>query len=339
MDPKDTAVNGNGSQDTTSTAPATVETQAQGANTIPGAVDTSANQSPVIDDSDFDDLDAANPVTGTDATQGDTDDNSVQSEGTDNNADPNNGDGTNNGDATDANPRTKDARLEQLDREIAELRQQYATQPNGDVRGRVAERDFLQQQIDRSTLQGAQLEIEQRLLDMVNPDTGDYYSPEDAGSIARNAVLQVERQQVGQRSYELGIERNQHIISGEVNQALREFSIFDDKSPQYDENAANLAGKHLMDAYITEPVVGRDGRQLTGQDGQPLIRVVGIKTSPYQIMKDVAEGVARYTSSAQAKATTDMARQASGADIPLNGNTTATRKDPGADFDEAWDDV
>lgn len=240
-------------------------------------------------------------------------------------------------------PHTKEARTQQLGQEIADLKKELGLEPNADVRGMVAERNLLRE-LQQANSRSTELEVQQRLLDMTNPETGDYYTPEEAARLARYAVAESERGQIGVETYRLSVQRNQSVIANETQKAIQDFPIFSEKlpdgtdNPDYDPGAANLAGRHLLDAFVMEPVVDERGQKVLDANGQPRMQVVNIKSSPYQIMKEVAEQVARYKSQAEAKATTAAARQANGADIPINGNTAVKRPEAGADFDEAFDE-
>lgn len=238
----------------------------------------------------------------------------------------------------------RDARIEKLDNEIGELRQRLGIEPNVDVRVAVKERNLLREMAEVD-IRSQQLQLERELLGMENPNSGDLYTPNEAASIARAAAAEAEANQVQAQSRELTIERNQGIIEREVSTAMSQFPIYQEtlpngqQNPAYDKQATELAGQHLLDAYITEPVLNQQGQQTIDQNGQPQFRVVGIKRSPIEILKSVATSVESYRKNAEGKAAQNLSRQSASADVPLNGSPGAKRKDSDEQaFDEVFAD-
>lgn len=253
----------------------------------------------------------------------------------------------------------KESRIEQLTREIAELRTSIGVEPNADIRSLVAEKNLLQE-ISATQIKRASIELETKLLDMTNPDTEEPYTPDEAHLMAQRAAIEAQGEQESHREYELNVQRNQSVLQSDTQRALTEFPIFvkllpgippkladglDNPAainPKYDPVAAELAGNQINDTFT----IGDTGKK--DKDGKPIMGVIGAKRSPYEIMKSVAETTAKYKTQAEsqreadkaeaeAKAATALSKQANGADVPVSGNTGARTKDPGADFDEAFD--
>lgn len=247
-----------------------------------------------------------------------------------------------------AKPKGKEARIAQLKAQIAELEKPDTTEPNADIRATVARKNLAEEQsaldneaMTQSQIRSAGLELEQKLLDQTNPETGEAYTPDEANLMARRATLQATRVVESQKAFSDGVKHNQTVINTETQRAMAEFPIFVEKlpdgtpNPAYDEAAANLAGNQLMDAYVFVDTGKKD------KDGQPITVVGNIKRSPYEILKSVADQAAKYKSQAEATARTAADEQSANADLPAFGNTAATKKgDPaGKDFDDAFDEM
>lgn len=239
-----------------------------------------------------------------------------------------------------AKPKGKDARIAELEAQIAKFTAPGTTEPNADIRLKVAEKNLAEEQMSNTQIRNAGLELEQKLLDQTNPETGDPYTPDEANLMARRATLQATRVVESRKAYNEGVQHNQQVIQTELQRGFSEFPMFVEKlpdgtpNPAYDEEAANLAGQHLLDAYLTAD----SGKQ--DKDGRPVPLVVGIKRSPYEILKSVADQAARYQQKATAAARSSADEQSANADIPAFGNTTHKKVDPaGADFDTAFDEL
>lgn len=358
------AVNDSGKEVTPPAAPATADNDTSTAVSDPStqtddmAVDTDG------EDNWLDDVDKANPLKPEDlaSEEGAEDDNNLPAEG----SETPDGDKPKDGDEADKSKEgdqpaadddksketpqnAKDVRVEKLTEEIKDLKQSLGLEPNADVRSLVAERNALKD-MQSAQIRKAGLDLERRLLNMTDPDTGEAYRPEDAARIARAATIDAEGTVASQEAYDLGVQRNQQLMERETLKAMSDFPIFmrtlpdGTDNPDYDPELAELAGQHLNDAFVLEDSGKKD------KDGKPIPVVVNIKRSPYEIMKSVADQATRLKSQSQAEkdrvaaeaeanATTNISRQAAGADVPVSGNTSSSRNDTaGADFDEAFDE-
>lgn len=363
-------VNSNGSEDTTTTAPTTVTNTDSDTSNGDAANHVEPNTSTIIDDSDFDDIDKANPLKPEDIANGDLEDSEEDNETDTAAIDSDKGknteaDGVKKPEAssetdttvTDADkPTGKQSRMSQLQEEIDGLKQNLGIGQNTDVRALVAERNSLRE-LQAANIRKAGIDLERKLLDEVDPDTGEPYTPETANRMARAATIEAEQEAASQEKYTLEVEHNQRTIQQDTERAIASFtgtngnSIFQEKladgsdNPDYDEIAAELAGQHLMDAFVFEDTGKKDA------DGKPITQLVNIRRSPYEIMKSVADATQKYKSTneaehkaalaaAEARAATNIAKQANGADIPTSGNTATTKaNNSGDDFDEEWDNA
>lgn len=191
----------------------------------------------------------------------------------------------------------------------------------------------LKEQIERLSLQETQLASEQELLNEVNPETGEYYTPQEVERIAFQQARETQQQSIAQQRYELQVQQNQQTIQSEASQALQDFSMFDAKpdangnptNPLYDLQAAKDA-----DALLSKSLIFNDKGVL-----------VGSSLSPYQIYKSIADSAERAATRAQtvgqANAQRATEKMLANADVPT-GNSQATKDTDLDDFDKAFDD-
>lgn len=363
MPDTDTGVKPEGSDDSTATAAPADQT----GNTETSQVDTQGNAATDttgtdFTDEDFDDIDEAHPIKPEDITSDENEDKDDDDEDEDPakpEGDKPKDEAAEAGKAPDGTkppevetkPTGKEAREAKLKEEIKDLREGLGIEPNADIRSLVAERNSLRQ-LQEANIRKAGIDLERELLDMDNPETGEPYTPDEANRIARSATAEAESALAGQEARTITVQRNQATMERETLQAMQEFPIFMEKlpsgepNPEYDQGLAELAGQHLMDAFVTEPVLDREGNPAKNEDGTPKTIVVNIKRSPYQIMKSVADQATRLQATreadkaeAEATAASRMAEQAAGADVPVSGNTSATKpNNTGQDFDDAFDE-
>jgi hypothetical protein len=355
------AVNDDGNEVTPAVAPATTDNDTS-------AVSDQDNLQPLEsgdEDNWLDDVDKANPLKPEDIGSGEGTDDDDEAPGIDGDklddgekpaedaADKPKGGDQPAADAdksdTDKPQSAKDVRVEKLTEEIKDLKQSLGLEPNTDVRNLVSERNALKD-MQSAQIRKAGLDLERKLLNMTDPDTGEAYSPADAARIARAATIDAEGTVASQEAYQIGVQRNQQLMERETLKAMSDFPIFMKKladgtdNPDYDAELAELAGQHLNDAFVLEDSGNKD------KDGKPVMVVVNIKRSPYEIMKSVADQATRLKAQSQAEkdkvaadaeaaATTNISRQAAGADVPVSGNTSSSRNDTvGEDFDQAFDE-
>lgn len=132
-------------------------------------------------------------------------------------------------------------RIEQLDEEIAELEGQldpksddYKEQAREAVASRLARRSQLMQQVkQRSEQQFSNPDVNQ-LLETVNPDTGDYFTPVEA-----KLALMERSQQIKQYNEQVADAQVQ--IEADADRVLKEMSMFDERSEDYNKELAEYA--------------------------------------------------------------------------------------------------
>lgn len=191
----------------------------------------------------------------------------------------------------------------------------------------------LKAQLDRLKLQETQLASEQELLNEVNPETGDYYTPQEIERLAFAQSREQQAQKVAQERYELEVQQNQELIANESTKALEDFPIFNDKSPDFNPGLSAQLNQLIDQTLIRDPNTPE-----IGPDGQPTGkgRIIGANLSPYQLAKTIADATTANSAKIQAEAQKATEKMLANADVPSGAsNATKTKVDPDlAAFDE-----
>jgi hypothetical protein len=183
----------------------------------------------------------------------------------------------------------------------------------------------LQAEIDRIKSQKSQVASEQELLNEINPETGEYYTPQEAERLAAVQSREAKGQELDEKEYELQVQSNQQAIVSEAQRALEEFSILDDKSPEYNAQIAAAYDQLLGQSLIRDPNVPEiiDGKE-TGQG-----RIIGSQLSPYQLAKTIADATKVNAAKIQAEAQKATEKMLANADVPSGASqATKTKVDP-----------
>lgn len=178
----------------------------------------------------------------------------------------------------------------------------------------------LKEQLDRLKLQETQIATEQELLSQINPETGDYYTPQEVQRIAFAQSREQQAQSIAQERFNLEVLQNQDVIRSEAERALTEFPMFDSNSSDYNPTLAAQADQLLGQSLIVENGV-----------------ILGSTLSPYQLYKTIAESTqanqAQYEATAQ-KATEKMLANA---DVAGGASHATKPKDTDLeDFEAGW---
>lgn len=143
----------------------------------------------------------------------------------------------------------------------------------------------------------AQIAQEQELLNEINPETGDYYTPAEAERIARAEALQKQQQSLAQERTQLEVQQNVAQIATEAEQAaavpmFREFNEDGTKNPDYVPQLAADYDSLLADNLLFQ---AQDGNVYTaatllanGVDLQTQAQLVGSYNSPLKLATIVA---------------------------------------------------
>jgi len=152
----------------------------------------------------------------------------------------------------------------------AENRFQKLANENSVLRQQIADYDAQLQQL---TGRNAQVAQEQGLLNEIDPNTGQYYTAEDAARVARYNANEQMQQQLQSQIQTLQIGRSRLALTQDAQSALDDFPMFDESKPEYNKALAQQA-----DALLGQQLVFNDQNE-----------VIGSRMSPYQIYQTIAE--------------------------------------------------
>lgn len=181
-------------------------------------------------------------------------------------------------------------------------------QLNTEIRDMVAERNRIAQELEQARQLASQLQATQQeesqpqtvedYLDQVNPDTGEYFTPQEAKLALMDRQLerlQVERQQ---ERHVAEVRQKQSQLLSEAQRVVTDFPQFNPESPQYNEALAKRLDRILEGNLIFDPVTN-----------QP----VGSHTPIYEIYKTYSDSIQSGSltgAEQQRKATAKMLKNA-----------------------------
>lgn len=164
----------------------------------------------------------------------------------------------------ESQPQTKaDKRNEQLDKDIEAEKQKLGLDPNTEIRTKVELRNHLRE-LNEAKQREAQLGTERGLLSEINPETGEYYTVAEAQKVARETTLEAAQQSAAEERYTLEVQQNQRVISGEAQKALSDFPIFDSNSKDFNPTLAAQA-----DGLLKQSLIFDEAGQLVGSSISP----------------------------------------------------------------------
>lgn len=170
----------------------------------------------------------------------------------------------------------------------------------------------VKQELEQLRQREAQFANEQDLLNQVNPETGDYYSPQEIERIAFQQSRELQAQQVAEQRYSLEVQQNQLAINNEAASVVNDFPIFNPSSPDFNPDVAKQAAQLLQDNLVYD------------QNNQ----LIGANISPYKLYQTIASA---YTASAvpnQIKGQRATEKMLSAADNPTSAKPVrASAKD------------
>lgn len=217
-------------------------------------------------------------------------------------------------------------RKQQLKDEIKQLSDSTGVDPNTEIRDLVARRNALRD-IEETRQREAQIANEQGLLQTVNPETGEYYTPAEAERIARQQSLDTAKQSAAEERYKLEVQQNQQTIQSEARKALQDFSMFrqfnadGSKNPDFIESLAVKADQRLAKSLIFD------------ENGT----LVGSHDSPYEIYQTIADSIQLAQAKGQAEAQRSTEQMLANVDAPSSSSQAKPSKPEDAMF-EAFDE-
>lgn len=270
-------------QDTTNTESAPVETKTPEVEAVelPESGEYSAADVPKESTESKDDTEeqSGDDDTSSDQTAEDSEDSDTEDE-----------------DTTDKPLGKAEKRKQQLDQEIAQEKEALGIDPSVEIRSKVELRNHLRE-LNQVKAREAQVAAEQELLGEVNPDTGEYFTPAEAERVARQQTLEQQQNEIAQERYSMEVQQNQRTIAGEVQQALTDFPIFNDASPEYDSETSARVERLLESNLIRDP----NTPEIDPSTGQPTGKgqIIGSNVSPYELLQTVADSARSYAAKGQ----------------------------------------
>ena len=153
-------------------------------------------------------------------------------------------------------------------------------QLNQDIRDLVSQRNAIRQEVEKlnAVYQPA---AEKDLLEQVNPETGEYFTPIEA-----KVTSMQQRQQID--SYNNEVSEARLTLSSEAMRAIQDFPMFDENNKEEYNPAIAKQIDEILGANL---IFDKNTNQ-----------VIGSRTSPYQLYKSYADVFNAAASKGQAKA-------------------------------------
>jgi len=206
----------------------------------------------------------------------------------------------------------------------SENRFQKLANENKELKTNLENPEFLAQQLAQIKAKEAEVATRQELLETVNPETGEYFTPQEVERIAAQQANETYSEQLAQERYSLEVANNQQAIKTQVEKALEQFQMFDSDSKEYNAELTAKADAILAKALIWD----------TDAQGNQVL--VGSQLDPYEIYQTIAEATQAVTPKVQAQAQKATETMLANADRMGSASTTSKPKvDPMvAAFDE-----
>jgi vacuolar-type H+-ATPase subunit I/STV1 len=181
------------------------------------------------------------------------------------------------------------------------------------------ERNQLKAELEALRAREAQFAQEQNLINEVNPETGEYYTPQEIERIAWQQSREQQAQQVAQERYNLEVQQNQQTIDSELARAYQEF-------PELDPSSNSPLALQATERVVKALVRSEDGT------------VVGAYDSPYEILKTIAEATKANAAQYEAKAQKATEKMLANVD-PGSAATQAKAKSADDELFAAYDEA
>lgn len=189
------------------------------------------------------------------------------------------------------------------------------------------EKRELARQVQVLKARQAQFANEQELLNEINPETGDYYTPQEIERLSWQTNREAQAQRDSQELYNLQVKQNQGQITEEASNVVEQFPILNPESKDYNQSVADSFDELLADNLL---FMAHDGNTYTGSvlkaNGiDPMTQtLVGAQISPYKLAKSIASAYNGAKSQGevlgQAKAQKATAQMMSNVDIGSNSS-------------------
>lgn len=172
--------------------------------------------------------------------------------------------------------------------------------------------EALRQQLEQLESRKAQVAQEQQLLDEINPETGEYYTPGEVERIAYYNSRQAEQQRLETQQGELQVRLSQSQLANETQQVLSTYSMFDAENKEYNPELTSLADGLLSDSLLKDPNTGD---------------LVGSKISPVKLYQTIASVYEQGVRAGQIKGQKSASSMIARSDVPSSAPTRHTKSD------------
>lgn len=200
------------------------------------------------------------------------------------------------------------------------------------------ERNELRRQMEELQAKQAQFATEQDLLNDINPDTGDYYTPQEIERISWARQREALNERTANELYGLQIQQNQQTINDEAAQVVNEIPLLNPESKEYIPEIGQKYVDLLNDSLVYQTVDGQQVNRSTllanGINPDTQATLVGYYTSPLKLAQTLS---AAYQSAqkkgetlGQARAQKATEKMLANADAPSSAAPKANpeEKDP-----------
>ena len=178
----------------------------------------------------------------------------------------------------------------------------------------------LREQLAQLTARETQVATEQDLINQINPETGEYYTVQDAERIARYQANESQQQTIAQQRQELQIQQSVNNLTSAATKALADFPMFDESSKDYSPEIAAQADELLRENLIIDPNTQQ---------------IIGSNISPYKLYKTIADSARAYGVKAQVSAQRATEKMLANADVTGG----APQKSSGDPLDDVFDKI
>lgn len=199
----------------------------------------------------------------------------------------------------------------------------------------------LKEQLERLKSQETQVATEQELLNEVNPETGDYYTPAEAERIARQQALEAQQKATFEERQNLELQQHQEVVGNESRQALQDFPMLNPESKDFKPEIAaeydSILAENLIYEYSDGNRYPRSVLEANGINPDTQAKFIGSNISPYKLAKLTAKSAEANAALYQANAQRSTERMLANADATGGAPQTKAKDSNLDDFDKGWD--
>lgn len=156
----------------------------------------------------------------------------------------------------------------------------------------INERNELRRQMQEREAKKAQFATEQDLVDEINPETGEYYTPQEIERISWLAQREAQAERNNQELYGLQVRERQQVIDSEAAQ-VKDIPMFNPESKQFRQERFNSYVDVLNDNLIYRMPDGNQYSRSTlianGINPEQQATLVDSITSPLKLAKLIAD--------------------------------------------------